>query len=120
MALGGMQAERKKPKLTKRTVSKLSDSSEPSDRSDLFRQHTALNRCYRLPCKLVERRDTHLEVLFLRVFDFVVADAVETLDEHHDGRHAGAGDFGGIVERTGGKTMSFAAGLGDGIGAHFN
>jgi hypothetical protein len=36
-------------------------------------------------------------VLFARVFDLIVADAVQTLHKHHYGRHAGARDFGGVV-----------------------
>jgi hypothetical protein len=46
-------------------------------------------------------------MLFLRVLDFVVADAVEALDKHHDGGDAKAGDFRGVVE---------GAGRGGGVG----
>jgi hypothetical protein len=47
-------------------------------------------------------------MFFFRVFDFVVGDAVEALDGHHDGGDAGAGDFGGVVERAGGEAMRLA------------
>src|SRR5256714_3360953 len=50
-------------------------------------------------------------MLFFGVLDFVVGDAVEALDEHHDGGDAGAGDFGGVVERAGGEAMWFGTGL---------
>jgi hypothetical protein len=54
-------------------------------------------------------------MLFFRIFDFVVADAVEALDEHHDGEDAEAGDFGGVGEGAGGEAMWNGAGLGDGF-----
>ncbi|HEV2804367.1 MAG TPA: hypothetical protein VGW57_05465 [Chthoniobacterales bacterium] len=47
--------------------------------------------------------------------DFVVGDALEALDEHHDGGDAGPGDFGGVVERAGGEAMRFGADLADGF-----
>jgi len=54
-------------------------------------------------------------MFFFRVFDLVVGNAVEALDEHHDGGDAEAGDFGGVVEGAGGKAMRNGAGLGDGF-----
>jgi len=54
-------------------------------------------------------------MLFLGVLDFVVGDAVEALDEHHDGGDAETGDFGGVVERAGGEAMGSSAGFGDGF-----
>ena len=42
-----------------------------------------------------------------------MTDAVEALDEHHDGRDAGAGDFGGIVEWAGGEAMWLGADFGN-------
>jgi hypothetical protein len=36
----------------------------------------------------VESGDGQYEMLFFRVLDLVVADALETLDKHHDGRNA--------------------------------
>ena len=63
--------------------------------------------------EFVESSYGHREMFFFGVFDFVVADAVEALDEHHDGGDAGAGDFGGVVERAGRETMRFRAGVGD-------
>src|SRR5438105_10323961 len=43
---------------------------------------------HRLLRQFVKRRHTHFQMLLLRVLDFVVADAVEALDKHHDDRHA--------------------------------
>src|SRR5438094_553756 len=120
MRIHQTQAERKGSKLTTTTVSKLSDYPDLSDRSDLIRQHTPLNRCHRLPCKLIERRHAHLKMLFLRILDFIVADAVETLYEHHHRRNAGSGDFGSVVEWTRGKSVGFAAGFGNGIRTHLD
>jgi hypothetical protein len=37
------------------------------------------------------------------------------LDEHHDGGDAGAGDFGGVVEKAGREAMRLRAGLRDGF-----
>ena len=54
-------------------------------------------------------------MFFFCVLDFVVADAVEALDEHHHGRHAGARDFGGVVQRAARQAMRFAAGFADGF-----
>ena len=61
----------------------------------------------------VESGHGHGEMFFFRVLDFVVADALERLDEHHDGRDAGAGDFGGVVEGAGGEAMRDGAGFGN-------
>jgi hypothetical protein len=57
-----------------------------------------LDPSHRLVGQLIESDDGLLEIFFLGVFDFVVADAVEALDEHHDGGDAGARDFGGVVK----------------------
>src|SRR5205085_2688120 len=65
--------------------------------------------------KRVEGDDSQFEMLLFRVFNLIVADAMEALDEHHDGGDAGAGDFGGIVERAGGEAMRFGAGVGNGF-----
>ena len=54
---------------------------------------------HRLLREFVERGNTEFEVLFLRVLDFVVADAVQALDEHHHRRHTGARNLGGVVQR---------------------
>lgn len=70
--------------------------------------------------EFIESGDAKFEVFLLGVFDFVVADAVEALDKHHHGGNAGAGDFGGVVKRAGGKAMGFAAGFGYGIGTHLD
>jgi hypothetical protein len=43
--------------------------------------------------------DGEVEMVFAGVFDLVVADAAQGLDEHHYRGDAGAGDFGGVVER---------------------
>src|SRR5205085_9956779 len=75
----------------------------------------ALDPPNRLGCQLVEGGHGQFEVFFLRVLDLVVADAVEALDEHHDGGDAGAGDFGGVVEGAGGEAMWLGAGLGNGF-----
>lgn len=53
----------------------------------------------RLVGEAIEGGHAHLDMLFLRVLDLVVADAMQALDKHHDRRHAGARDFGGIVQR---------------------
>ncbi len=45
----------------------------------------------------VERNDGLFQMLFLRVFDFVVADAAQRLREHHDRWHSRARYFGGVV-----------------------
>lgn len=55
------------------------------------------NPSHDLRGEAVEGGEGLFEVVFAGVFDFVVADAVEALDEHHDGGDAGHGDFGGIV-----------------------
>src|SRR4051794_29798579 len=65
--------------------------------------------------EVVESGYRQFEVLLFGVFDFVVGDAVETLDEHHDGGDACAGDFGGVVERPRGEAMWFGAGFGNGF-----
>ncbi|MDB6026269.1 MAG: hypothetical protein JWM68_2492, partial [Verrucomicrobiales bacterium] len=59
-------------------------------------------------------------MLFLRVLDFIMADAVETLDEHHHGRDTGAGDFGGVVQWAGREPIRLVGELCDGIGAHID
>ena len=59
-------------------------------------------------------------MLFFRVLDFVMADAVEALDEHHDGGNAGTRDFGGVMEWAGREAMGFGAGFGDGFVAKGN
>lgn len=56
-----------------------------------------------------------VEVVFFGVFDFVVADAVEGLDEHHDGGDAGHGDFGGVVEGAGREAVGGVGGFLDGL-----
>ena len=61
--------------------------------------------------------DGEAEMLFAGVFDFVVRDAAEGLDEHHDGGDAGAGDFGGVVERAGGEADGFFGDIDDGFAA---
>jgi hypothetical protein len=43
------------------------------------------------------------------------ANAVEALNEHHDGGDAEAGDFGGVVKGAGGEAMGSGAGLGNGF-----
>ena len=55
------------------------------------------------------------EVLLASVFDLIVTDAVERLDEQHDGGDAGAGDFGGVVQGAGGQAMQ-RSGEGDEVG----
>ena len=63
----------------------------------------------------VEGLDGLGEVVFVGVFQGVVAKASETLDEEHDRRDAGAGDFGGVVEGAGGEVRGLG-GLAFGIG----
>ncbi|MEY2498758.1 MAG: hypothetical protein QOD12_2314 [Verrucomicrobiota bacterium] len=50
---------------------------------------------YRFIGKFVEGSDRQLEMLFFRVLDLVVANAVEALHEHRDGGDARARHFGG-------------------------
>src|SRR2546425_637330 len=80
-----------------------------------IRLSTSLNPPHRLLRQLVERGHAEFEVFFLCVLDFIVADAVQTLDEHHHGRHAGARDFGGVVQRAARQAMRLAAGFADGF-----
>ena len=61
--------------------------------------------------------DGKAEMFFAGVFDLVVGDAAEGLDEHHDGGDAGASDFGGVVERAGGEADRFAGDIDDGFAA---
>ena len=70
---------------------------------------------HRLFRQLVERGHAEFEVLFLRVLDFVVADAMQALDEHHHRRHARGCDFGGVVQRAARQAMPLAARLADGF-----
>ena len=74
-----------------------------------------LNPLHRLLRQFVERGHAKFQVFFLRVLDLVVADAVQALHEHHHGRHAGARDFGGVVQRAARQAMRFAAGFADGV-----
>ena len=46
------------------------------------------NPPHRLLRQFVERGHAEFEVFFLRVLDFVVADAVQALDEPHHSGHA--------------------------------
>src|SRR5262249_31664307 len=69
--------------------------------------------------KCVKRAHTEFQMLFFCIFDFVVTDPMEALDEHHDGGDTGTSDFSGIVEWTGRETMRLAPGLGDRVRAHF-
>ena len=57
-----------------------------------------LNPPHRFLGEFVEGGHTPFEVFLPGILDFVVADAVQALDEHHHGRHAGARDFGGVVQ----------------------
>lgn len=60
----------------------------------------ALDEVHRFGGEAVEGSYTEFEMVFFCVFDFVVADAAEGLDEHHYCGDSGAGDFGSVVERT--------------------
>jgi len=44
--------------------------------------------------ELVKRMHAKFEVILPCIFNFIVADAVQALDKHHHGRHAGCRDFG--------------------------
>ncbi len=76
---------------------------------------TASDPAHRLVCQPVESGHAHLQMLFLRVFDLVVTDAMQALHEHHDGRNTGAGHLGRVMQRTGWHAMRFCAGLGNGF-----
>jgi hypothetical protein len=54
--------------------------------------HQSMPSRYRPP---VKRSDRQLKVLLSRVLDFVVTNAAEALDEHHDRGNAEASDGGG-------------------------
>ena len=73
---------------------------------------------YRLFSQLVEGSHAHFEMFFLRILDFVVANAVKALDKHHYSGHARARDFGGIMQRTGWQPMTLPASFVDGSVAH--
>ena len=68
-----------------------------------------------LSASLSKAVTAHLEMFFFCVLDLVVTDAVQALDKHHDGRNAGAGHFGGIMQGTGGQAMRFCAGFANGF-----
>ena len=53
----------------------------------------------RLRRQAVERLHRQLEVLGLRVLELRVREPAQALDEDHHGRHAGARDLGGVVQR---------------------
>ena len=67
----------------------------------------------RLRRQAVERLDGELEVLGLRVLELRVAEAAEALDEEHHGRHAGARDLGGVVQRAAREPVRRARDLAD-------
>ena len=75
----------------------------------------ALYPLHRLLRQLVECGHAEFEVFFLRVLDFVVADAVQALDEHHHGRDARCRDFSGVMQRAARQAVNFAAGFADGF-----
>jgi len=50
--------------------------------------------------QFVECRDTHGEMFLFGVLDFVVADPVQALREHHHGRHPGHGYLRRVVQRS--------------------
>src|ERR1044072_612800 len=60
---------------------------------------SALDPPHRFLRQLIERGYRQFQMLFLRVFDLVMADAVQALREHHHRRHTGTRDFGGVVQR---------------------
>ena len=56
----------------------------------------------------------------MAVFNFVVTDAAERLDEHHDGGNAGARDLGGIMQRTGRQAVRRVRDLANRLVAEFD
>src|SRR5262249_42933572 len=60
---------------------------------------------HRLVRESDERADGKFEMLFFSVFDLVVADAAQALNEHHDRWNSSARDFGCVVQRTGRQPM---------------
>ena len=74
-----------------------------------------LNPSYGFFRELVKRGDAKFKMFFLGVLDFVVADALQALDEQHHGGNASRGDFGRIVQRATRQTMNLAAGFADGF-----
>src|ERR1051325_2847952 len=72
---------------------------------------SALDPPHRFLRQLIERGYRQFQMLFLRVFDLVMADAVQALREHHHRRHTGTRDFCGIVQRARWHPMGFCAGL---------
>src|SRR5579862_9758442 len=75
---------------------------------------------HRFFCKIVESCDRKFKVLFFRVLNFIVTDAMQTLDEHHHRGNAGGGNLGSVVQRTAGHAMALAAGFADGVLAKGN
>jgi hypothetical protein len=66
-------------------------------------------------CEAVEGADCKFEVFDTSIFGGIVTEAGERLDEHHDGRDTGAGDFGCIVEWAGGQAVGCACNFADGF-----
>jgi|ERR1700693_6208908 len=75
----------------------------------------ANNPIYSFGSEAVESDYGHFEVLFLGVFNLIMADAVEGLHEHHDGGDAGAGNFGCVVEWAGRHAVRGARDFPDGL-----
>src|SRR4029077_13431751 len=65
----------------------------------------------------VESDDREFQMLFTRVFQVAVADAVEALNEHHGRRHSRASNLGSVMQRAGGHGVRRATGLADGFAA---
>src|SRR4051794_31082921 len=59
-------------------------------------------------------------MFFRGVFDAVVADAAERLDEHHDSGDASSRDFRCIVQRAGGESMRRPSCFTDGVLTELN
>ena len=70
-------------------------------------------RGQRLRRERVERLHRQLDVLRLRVLELRVREAAQALDEQHHGRHAGAGDLGGVVQRARRQPVRRAGDLAD-------
>src|SRR5277367_3301129 len=51
--------------------------------------------------EVCKRPDCQVEMLLARIFNLIVTDAAERLDEHHHGGDSGSGHLRSVMQRTG-------------------
>src|ERR1017187_5205184 len=73
-----------------------------------------------LRCQLVESSDGKLQMVFLRIFNLIVADPFERLHKEHRRRNAGSRNFSSIVQRAGRQAMGTTCGFANRLFAAFN